>query len=243
MDVEEALGQGPERCFVEVAVQRDARPLSRLTESGLEGHRVHSLHHLGKHLHEPAARVPGDVRVAGAPSHALNRRLGQPEVENGVQHAGHRHRCPGANRKQQRVIGVAELLPAGVLELAHGVGDLVIETSGELTAVAYVLNACGGGDGEAAGHLFGAQNPGHLGEVGALVAEQLTHVGGAILEWVHPSGGCGGGAQRVRHHSIAGVRVLASARPTKSASQREHEIVYPITGAITRCAKSTRRLE
>ena len=86
--------------------------LSRLPESGLEGHRVHSLDHLGEHLHEPAARVPSDVHVAGAPGHALDRSLGQPEVEDGVQHAGHRYRRPGANREQQRVVGIAELLPA-----------------------------------------------------------------------------------------------------------------------------------
>ena len=37
------------------------------------------------------------------------------------------------------------------------------------------------------GTFSGAQYPGHLGEIGAFVAEQLPHLGGAVLEWIHPS--------------------------------------------------------
>ena len=88
--------------------------------------------------------------------------------------------APGANREQQRVVGIAELLSVGVLQLADRGGDLVIETGRHLTATAHVFDACGGGDGEAAGHLLGTQHPGHLGEVRAFVAEQLAHVGGAV---------------------------------------------------------------
>ena len=185
------------------------------------------------------------MRVAGAPGHALDRSLGQPEVEDGVEHAGHRHRRSGANREQQRVIGIAELLSAGVLQLAHGAGDLVIETSRQLTAVAHVLDACGRGDGEAAGHVLGTQYPGDLGKICALVAEQLAHLGGAVLEWVDPSSGFGGAAQGFSGRiSITATGYLLGSPAVPASIVVQHGSARSVQWcAITRCASSTRRVE
>ena len=165
-------------------------------------HGVHSPGHLGEHLHEAPAGVPSKAAVAGAPGEAFHRGLGQPEVQDRVEHAGHRYRGARPHGEQQRVFGVAEALVVCALQLAYGIGDLVLEPSRQLAAVAHVFDAGSGGDGKAAWHLLGTQYPRHLGEICALVAEQLAHLGGAVFERVDPSRGCGGAAQILSQSSF-----------------------------------------
>jgi len=82
---------------------------------------------------------------------------------------------------QQRVGGVAELPAHGLLHPAQ----VLVHLSGEPVrhaAVLQVIAARLGGNREAGGH--GQADVGHLGEVGALAAEQVLHVLVAFAEGV-----------------------------------------------------------
>ena len=91
---------------------------------------------------------------------------------------------------QQRVLLVAELLADERFHLGKVLEYLSFDLGGDLLAVLVVTGAGLGGDGEALRN--GHADVRHLGEVGALAAKELTHVGVALGKQVnvlfaHPS--------------------------------------------------------
>ena len=73
---------------------------------------------------------------------------------------------------------IAELLTGDLLHLLDVFHDLGHDGVVDLAAILIILGAGLGGDGEALGH--GQANVGHLGQIGALTAQQLAHFGVAL---------------------------------------------------------------
>ena len=136
-------------------------------------------HHRAVHLDEAAVAVPGEARVAGRGLQAPHGRVVEAEVEHGVHHARHRDPGAGAHRDQQRPLLVAEREPDRGLDVRQRRLDLGVEVGRIAPLVAVELGAEIGGDGEARRHR--QADPGHLGQVGALAAEQVAEVGAALV--------------------------------------------------------------
>ena len=74
----------------------------------LESLRIDPHDHIAEHGDEPPVGVVGEARIAGPPSKSLDRFVVEPEVENGVHHARHGEHGAGADREEQRVLGIAQ---------------------------------------------------------------------------------------------------------------------------------------
>jgi hypothetical protein len=81
-------------------------------------------HDLGVEAQESAVGVASEPRVAALPGQGRLDGVGDPQVQDGVHHAGHRHRGAGADGDQQRAVGAAEVPPGLLLQPLHGVVDL-----------------------------------------------------------------------------------------------------------------------
>ena len=97
-------------------------------------------------------------------------------------------RAPRAHRHEQRVVGVAERLAGLLLEALERLVDLLLEAVRERAVRLHVGDAGLGRDREAGRHALGAEDARHLGDVGALAAEQLAHVARALGEVVDELG-------------------------------------------------------
>ena len=138
-------------------------------------------HDLAEHLDETAVGIGGEALVAVVLRQAGDRGVVEPQVEDGVHHAGHRELGPRAHRDKQGVLRVAEPAAHLLLKRLHVPGDLVHDALGQ-APLAQVLVAGLGGDREARRHR--QAQVGHLPEVGALAPEQVLHVPVALLEVV-----------------------------------------------------------
>ena len=134
----------------------------------------HPHHHVAVHLDEAPVGVLGEARVARLLGQPLDRGVVEPKVEHRVHHAGHRLRGAGAHAHQQRIAGVAQLLAHHRLQPVEVLGDLFPEPGGVVALVLVERGAHLGGDGEPGRHRD--SQVGHLGQVGALAAEQLLHL-------------------------------------------------------------------
>ncbi len=177
----ELLHEALEVARVEVDVGGDALGPLGLLQRLLEEVAVDAQDGLAEHLDEATVRVPGEplvARLGGEAGHGL---VGEADVQDGVHHARHGELGAGADRDQQRVVGLAELLAHPLLEGLEVGGDLVAHRR-RLGAALEVDLAGLGGDREAGGH--GQSEVGHLGEVGPLPAEQVLEVLVALGEVV-----------------------------------------------------------
>ena len=161
----------------EVDVPLDAAAVPVLLEDLLEALAGQVEDYAAVHLHEPAVRVPGELRIAALPGQPLDRDVVEPEVEDRLHHPGHRHRGARAHAHQERVVAVAEVLAGRGLHPVERVLDLHLQAAGEVMAFE-VAEAETAGDGEAG--RDGDADGGHLGEAGALAAEDVLHAGGAV---------------------------------------------------------------
>ena len=170
-DLEPILG-------AEIGVEGEAVEILVGVENVVEHAVAYAEHHIRVHLDEAAVAVIGEPFAARFGGQPLHGRVVEAEVEDGVHHAGHGSPRAGAHRDEQRGGNVAE---GGADRLAdHGQRrlDLLCQAVGQLAAVAVVGGAHLGGDGETRRH--GQAEARHLGQIGALAAQQLLHVGGAI---------------------------------------------------------------
>ena len=125
-------------------------------------------HDVAVHVEEATVRVPGEA-LAPLGTQALDDLVVDAEVEHSVHHARHRQGGAGAHAEKQRVGGVGEGGPIGLLNLLHVVDDLVPDVAGELLAllVEDLAHVCGDGH---AGRDVDA-NARHLAKAGALATE------------------------------------------------------------------------
>ena len=204
----EAVGELAQGRGAELAVGGRSGTVTQLGERVLEQLRGHAADDLAEHLQQPAARVASEALVAAAcqPGDGV---VGEPEVEDRVEHPRHRDWGPGADREQQRVGGIPEPATLLALERLDSGVNLGLEAVRKI-AGAHVLHARGGRDREPARHPLGSEHPGHLRQVGALVAEELTHLGGAVGERVDPA--------RLAHVAT-GANVAASTSSATSSTR------------------------
>jgi len=135
-------------------------------------------HHVAEHLDEAPVAVVGEARVAGLPRQADHRVVVEPQVEHRIHHPRHRGAGAGAHRDQQRIAGIAKAGANPLLDPAQGGRDFFLQIGGIGPSVGEIGVADLGGDGEAGRHR---QTQGrHLGQIGALAAEQIAHLGAAV---------------------------------------------------------------
>ncbi len=167
---------------VEIRVLLHAFRLLHVGQALLEAVRVDAVDHLAVHLHEAAVRVEGEAVVAGLLREPLGRNVAEAEVEDRVHHPRHRDRRTGTYGDEQRIARVAEALAGTLLEPGDVLCDLVLEPVGETLTLRHV-GAAGVGRDREAGRDRNA-DLGHLGEPGALAAQQLPAGAGAVVEVV-----------------------------------------------------------
>ena len=165
-----------------VDVLRRAALVLQLRQRVLEQVPVDPLDDLAVHLDQAAVRVVREARVAGALGQAVRRVVVQAEVEDRVHHPGHRDRRSGADRDEQRILRIAELLAGLLFQRTDVRVDFLVEPVGELAARSHVGAAGVGRDREPGRN--GDAELGHLGEADALAAEQLTSSLGRLVEVV-----------------------------------------------------------
>ena len=167
-----------QRGLVEVGVEPGAARLLDLVELVLERVLRDLEDDVAEHLDEAAVAVVGEAAVPGPSLQPLGRVVVQPEVEDGVHHAGHGELGTGADRDEQRVGGRAEGGAGGLLELLDVLGDLLVDRAGHLLLFLVVDVADLGRDREPRRHR--QPGVGHLGEAGAFAAEQILHAAVAV---------------------------------------------------------------
>ena len=162
----------------ELHVLGDALPGLHLVDELLEILLAHLHDHVGVHLDEAAIAVPGPAGVVGLLGDDVHHVLIEAQVQDGVHHAGHGGAGAGADGDQQGILMIAELLAGDLLHLLDVFHDLGHDGVVDLAAIFIILGAGLGGDGEALGD--GQADVGHLGQIGALTAQQLAHLGVAL---------------------------------------------------------------
>ncbi len=131
-------------------------------------------HDAAEHLHQTPIGIEDEARILGALDQPLGDDVIEPEVEDGVHHAGHRELGARAAGDQQRTLRVAEGLSRGALELAKRVELLFPQIVGQRLTRRQIGVAAFGGDGEAGRHRHA--EAGHVGQIGALAAEERPHL-------------------------------------------------------------------
>jgi hypothetical protein len=170
---------------VELGVELDALLGLEHVDDHLKGivvflaHGLQAHHHVAVHLHEAAVGVPGETFVAGLARQADHGLVVEPQVEDGVHHAGHRSPRAGTHRQQQRVVGIAKALAHLLLDEGQAITHLGVDQAQRMGLALFREDRAGlGADGEAAGH--GDAQAAHFGQVGALATQQVLHRSGTL---------------------------------------------------------------
>ena len=169
----EVLGERPQVVGVQVGVLLGAPGVLGRLERGVEPLALHVHDDPPEHLDEAAVGVPAEALVAGQRDEPVQGLLVEPEVEDRVHHPGHRELRPGPDRHEQRIGGIAEALAGLRLDLLDRLEDVVPQAVGQLLAGREVVVAGFGRDREAGRDR--EPGVGHLGQTGALAAEQVAH--------------------------------------------------------------------
>ncbi len=131
------------------------------------------------HLDKSSVAVPSPSGVIGLLSDSVNNSFVQTQIEDSIHHTWHRSSCARTNGNEQRIFLVAELLAGNTLHLNDILIDLLLDLLRD-TAVLIILCASLSSDSEALGNR--KTDVGHLSQVSALTAEQLSHVGITLRE-------------------------------------------------------------
>ena len=211
----ELAGQRLERGRVEVRVLGGAVGLLGGVEGVVEALALHVHDDPPEHLDEAAVGVPAEPLVAGQGHEAVQRLLVEAQVEDRVHHPGHRELGAGPDAHEERIRRVPEALAGLRLDLLDRLEDVRPEALGQLLAGREVVVAGLGRDREAGRDRQTRVR--HLGQAGALAAEQVAHrriaFGGAPAPGVDVAlgglvGSVAGGGRRGRH----GVGILRTGR-------------------------------
>jgi len=139
---------------------------------------LHAHDDVSIHLNKTAITVEREARIARELSQPFDGPVVEPEIKDGVHHAGHRGTRTGPDGNQKRPLLVSKTggdgLPNHGECLHHvasqGIGQFV---SGSEERLADIRR-----DRESGGH--GKAKRRHLREIGAFAAKQLRHVGAAL---------------------------------------------------------------
>ncbi len=169
-DALERLDQVLQVGRVQVEVVADALGLLGGFDGVLEVLALDVEHGLAEHLEQAAVGVPGEPLVAGLLGQALNRLIGQADVQDGIHHARHGELRPGPDADEQRVGRIAELAAYRRFQLIQVVRDFLVEAFWG-GALLQVVTARLGGNDESGRHR--QAEIGHLGQVGPFPAQQI----------------------------------------------------------------------
>ena len=184
----EARSQLAKVAGVEAGVLLDPLFIASPAQRRLEPLGGYPVDDVAEHLHEAPVGIPGEAGVGGAPGKSLDRVIAEAEVEHRLQHPRHRVTRSRSHRDEQRVGAITEPLSGALLEGLEGGIHLRVE-AGHLPRLGlHVGDAGAGRDREAGGNPVGAEDPGHLGDVGSLAAEHLSHLAGTLRELVDVAG-------------------------------------------------------
>ncbi len=125
------------------------------------------------HLKETAVGVPGELCIAGLLGKCFNDFVVNPEIEDGVHHAGHRLTRPGANGEEKRILEIPKFLPHGLFDLGNIRLDFGIQSLGILLTVIVVVGANFRRDGETSRN--GNSDTAHFGEVCTFTPKESFH--------------------------------------------------------------------
>ena len=141
--------------------------------------------HLAEQLDETAVGIIAKALIPRLADLSLKGSFVQPQVENGVHHAGHGHGGTRAHGHQQWVFRIAESFSRSCLYSLHLLAYLVHHPGGQFIGIAFqVLQAGFRGNHESWRHI--QTNLGHLAKIGALAAQQLLVLAITFLEGKHP---------------------------------------------------------
>ena len=148
-------------------------------------------HDIRIHRDEAAIAVIGETAIARQFRQRFHGLVVEAEIEHGIHHARHRGAAAGAHRNQQRIFGIAERLAGQLADMVQRLFDLRLQGRGIGFFVRVEIGADRGRNGEAGRHR--QAEIGHLGEVGALAAEQIAQAsfafGLAVAKGEHPFAG------------------------------------------------------
>lgn len=181
----------------ELGVDADASDQAGLGQGVFEQVGVNAHNDIGEHLDKATVAIPGKARVLRLGDETLNGVVVEAQVEDRIHHTGHGKRSARANRHEQRIGGVAELLAAAGLEVGLGGNDLIECAFGPDVAGTGVLDASLAGNGKATGNR--QADAAHLGKVCALAAKHEVHGLVALSD----TGALGVGSKTVNPLAIA----------------------------------------
>ena len=123
-----------------------------LGQGVLEQVGINTHNDVGEHLDKAAVAIPGKTRILRLGDEPLNGVVVEAQVEDRVHHTGHGKWSARANRHEQRIIVVTELLATAGLEVGLGGNDLIECAFGPDVAGTGVLDASLAGNGKATGN-------------------------------------------------------------------------------------------
>ena len=132
---------------------------------------LHTHDDVTEHVDQAAIRVIGKSLVAGRFRLTHHRFVGQSKIQNRIHHAGHGDGRTTADRDQQGILLVAELLAQFLLQRLDLGGDLLRQARRQFAARFVIGRTTLGRDREPGRH--GKSNSGHLGQIGTLATQQL----------------------------------------------------------------------
>ena len=135
-------------------------------------------HDVAEHLAEAPVRIPRKARIPADLLEPLHRLVGQPEIQHRVHHARHRDPCSRSHRHQQRIFRVAKFAPERFFDSHDALRDALGKPLRIFVAVIVKVIADSRRDRESGRNR--QLEPRHLGEIGALAAEQVAHLGSSF---------------------------------------------------------------
>ncbi len=136
---------------------------------------------VAEHRQEAPVGIVGKARILGRGCEAFGRLVVESKIQDRVHHAGHGRCRTGPDGDEERILGVPEASARLLFQLGQRRPDCIFQPGRELAEL-LVFDARLGGDGESWRH--GQADPAHLGEVGALAAQDGLHAGVAFLEGI-----------------------------------------------------------
>ncbi len=174
---------------VEIGIVHHAARGAMAGEDGLEGLVGEIQHHGPEHLHQAPVGVGDEALVAGELHEPGGHRVVQADVEHRVHHARHREARTGAAGDEEGIRGIAQALAGEAFDARERLLDLLPHARGK--AAGGEVGIAGARADDEAGRN-GKPHARHLGEVGALAAEEVLAPGVALGKEVDPLfGRCG----------------------------------------------------
>src|SRR6266581_4506130 len=156
----------------QVGVQRIALAVLEGIENVLEVMMLEAKHHVRVHRDEAAVAVIGETAIAGHFGQGFDRLVVETEIEHGIHHARHRGAAAGTHRNQQRIFGIAERLAGQPADMFQRLFDLRLQFLWVRFFVRVKIRADRSRNREAG--RYRQPEIGHLGEIGALAAQQIA---------------------------------------------------------------------